>query len=143
MMRKLIFGASAVLLIGVGLLAQSAARPSPDLYSRLRWRYIGPEGNRISAVAGVPGDPMVYYAGSSSGGIAKTIDGGVHWQQIFDGQPVQSIGSLAVAQSDSNIVWAGTGEAWIRSHISVGEGIFKSTDAGKRSEERRVGKEGR
>src|SRR5207247_1686249 len=57
--------------------------------------------------------------------------GGVHWQQIFDGQPVQSIGSLAVAQSDSNIVWAGTGEAWIRSHISVGEGIFKSTDAGK------------
>src|SRR5439155_4700225 len=115
----------------VAPLAQGPARPGHDVYGQLRWRFVGPEGNRISAVVGVPSDPLVYYAGSASGGIAKTIDGGVHWQQIFDGQPVQSIGSLAVAQSDSNIVWAGTGEAWIRSHISVGEGIFKSTDAGK------------
>ena len=111
--------------------AQQAPRVSPDLYSQLRWRFIGPEGNRISAVVGVPGDPLVYYAGSASGGIAKTVDGGVHWQQIFDDQPVQSIGALAVAASDPNIVWAGTGEAWIRSHISIGEGIYKSTDAGK------------
>ena len=111
--------------------AQQAPRVSPDLYSQLRWRFIGPEGNRISAVVGVPGDPLVYYAGSASGGIAKTVDGGVHWQQIFDDQPVQSIGALAVAASDPNIVWAGTGEAWIRSHISIGEGIYRSTDAGK------------
>jgi photosystem II stability/assembly factor-like uncharacterized protein len=131
-MKKLLLALIGTATACVGLFAQpQSARPGPDVYSRMRWRYIGPEGNRISAVAGVPGDPLVYYAGSASGGIAKTTDGGVHWQHIFDDQPVQSIGSLAVAASDPNIVWAGTGEAWIRSHISVGEGIFKSTDAGK------------
>jgi photosystem II stability/assembly factor-like uncharacterized protein len=131
-MRKLFFTSIGVALVGIGLVAQ-APRPNagPELLGGLRWRYVGPEGNRISAVVGVPGDPLVYYAGSASGGIAKTIDGGVHWHQIFDDQPVQSIGSLAVAASDPNIVWAGTGEAWIRSHISIGEGIYKSTDAGK------------
>src|SRR5262249_50025867 len=113
------------------LIAQPQPRLGPDVYSRLRWRYIGPEGNRIAAVVGVPGDPLVYYAGSASGGVSKTTDGGVHWEPIFDDQPVQSIGSLAVAPSDPNVVWAGTGEAWIRSHISIGNGIYKSTDAGK------------
>ena len=132
-MKSRRFALAAVLLaVGTGVVAQGQpARPGPDVYSRLRWRYIGPEGNRISAVAGIPGDPLVYYAGSASGGIAKTTDGGVHWQQIFDDQPVQSIGALAVAPSDPNTVWAGTGEAWIRSHISIGEGIYKSSDAGK------------
>jgi len=110
------------------------AQPSPidpDLYKQLRYRHIGPVGNRVSAVAGVPGDPHTYYAGAASGGIWKTHDGGIHWQPIFDDQPVSSIGALAVAPSDSNIVWAGTGEAFIRSHISIGNGIYKSTDAGK------------
>jgi photosystem II stability/assembly factor-like uncharacterized protein len=97
----------------------------------LRYRYIGPVGNRVTTVAGVPGQPNVYYAGAASGGIFKSTDGGVHWDAIFDGQPVSSIGSLKVAPSDPNIIWAGTGEAWIRSHISVGAGIYKSTDAGK------------
>jgi photosystem II stability/assembly factor-like uncharacterized protein len=112
-------------------LAQQGAVPSADVYRQLHWRFIGPEGNRFSAVAGVPGDPRVYYAGAASGGIYKTIDGGVHWQPIFDDQQVQSIGSLAVANSDPNILWAGTGEGKIRSHISVGQGIYKSMDAGK------------
>ena len=111
--------------------AQEAARVDADVYSQLCWRHIGPEGNRVSAVAGVPGDPLVYYAGAASGGIFKTTDAGIHWQPIFDDQPVASIGSLAVAPSDPSIVWAGTGESCIRSHISVGEGIFKSVDAGK------------
>ena len=97
----------------------------------MRWRYIGPVGNRTTSIAGVPGQPYIYYAGSASGGIFKTTDGGIHWEPIFDAQPVSSIGSLAIAGSDPNIVWAGTGEAWIRSHISVGQGIYKSTDAGK------------
>ena len=107
------------------------SRIAPDLYSRLPWRHIGPEGNRISAVAGVAGQPLVYYAGSASGGIHKTTDGGVTWEAIFDEQPVHSIGDIAVAPSDPSTVWAGTGEACIRSHISVGEGIYKSTDAGR------------
>ena len=88
-------------------------------------------GNRLTSVAGIPGQPNIYYVGAASGGIFKTTDGGVHWEPIFDDQPVSSIGSLAIAPSDPNIVWAGTGEAWIRSHISVGQGIYKSTDAGK------------
>ena len=111
--------------------AQQAARPGADAYRQLRWRYIGPEGNRFSAAAGIPGDPSTYYVGAASGGIYKTSDAGVHWQAIFDDQPVASIGSLAVATSDPNVVWAGTGEGKLRSHISVGQGIYKSTDAGK------------
>ena len=111
-----------------GFFALVQAQPNTDA---LRYRYIGPVGNRVTSIAGVPGQPYVYYAGAASGGIFKTIDGGIHWESIFDGQPVSSIGSLAVAPSDPNVVWAGTGEAWIRSHISVGQGIYKSTDAGK------------
>src|SRR2546423_4346132 len=105
-----------------------AQQPNTDA---MRWRYIGPVGNRTTSIVGVPGQPYIYYTGSASGGIFKTTDGGIHWEAIFDGQPVSSIGSLAVAASDPNVVWAGTGEAWIRSHISVGQGIYKSTDAGK------------
>ena len=118
-------------LLPLTLLAQTGASPGADVYSQLKWRYIGPTGNRVTSVAGVPGDPLVYYAGAASGGIFKTIDGGIHWDAIFDDQPVASIGSLAVAPSDPNVVWAGTGEPFIRSHISVGQGIYKSTDAGK------------
>lgn len=121
----------AALLAAVSVEAQQPARPSVESYAPLRWRFIGPEGNRNSAVAGIPGDPSTYYVGAASGGIYKTTDGGVHWEPIFDDQEVASIGSLAVAASDRNVVWAGTGEGKIRSHISVGQGIYKSTDAGK------------
>jgi photosystem II stability/assembly factor-like uncharacterized protein len=100
-------------------------------WAALRWRHIGPEGNRVSSVAGVAGDPLTYYAGAASGGLWKTVDGGIHWMPIFDDQPVSSIGALAVAPSDPNVVWVGTGEPWIRSHISMGWGVYRSTDAGK------------
>jgi len=121
---------ASIVLAGPVVIAQPP-RFSTDLFGQLRWRHVGPEGNRVSAVAGVPGDPLVYYAGSASGGIFKTVDAGANWEPIFDGQRVHSIGDIAVAPSDPSTVWAGTGEACIRSHISVGEGIFKSTDAGK------------
>ena len=116
----------------IGLLSSLQAQQSnKDMLGAIRYRYIGPVGNRLTSVVGIPGQPNIYYVGAASGGILKTTDGGVHWEPIFDEQPVSSIGSLAIAPSDPNIVWAGTGEAWIRSHISVGAGIYKSTDAGK------------
>lgn len=99
-------------------------------FGQLRFRYIGPVGNRTIAVAGVPGDPNIYYVGAASGGIFKTTDGGIHWDPIFDSQDVSSVGAIAVAATDPNIVWAGTGEPYIRSHISIGDGIYKSMDAG-------------
>ena len=89
------------------------------------------EGNRFTSAAGIPGDPYTYYVGAASGGIYKTTDGGVHWDEIFDEQPVPSIGALAVAPGDPNVVWTGTGEAHIRSHICIGQGIYKSVDAGR------------
>ena len=111
--------------------ATAQQAPSPEAYADLEWRYIGPEGNRFSAAAGLPGDPYTYYVGAASGGVYKTTDGGVNWDAVFDDQPVQSIGSLGVSMTDPNIVWAGTGEGKIRSHISVGQGVYKSTDAGR------------
>jgi len=124
--------AALILLLSAGPLAISYAQQiAPENLSAFRYRYIGPVGNRVTSVVGVPGQPNIYYVGAASGGIFKTTDGGTHWQSIFDDQPVSSIGSLAVAPSDPNIVWAGTGEACIRSHISVGQGIYKSNDAGK------------
>ncbi len=133
-------GATAVLCAAAALffLVSAAYSPAaysgqvtPEIYSQLRYRYIGPPGNRTSAVVGVPGNPMVYYIGASSGGIWKSTDAGVHWKPIFDNQPAQSIGALAVAASDPNVVWVGTGEAFVRSNISIGNGVYKSTDAGK------------
>lgn len=109
----------------------AAPSPAPEQWGALRFRHVGPQGNRVVAVAGVAGDANVVYAGAASGGIFKTLDGGVHWTPIFDGESVASIGALAVAPSDPNVVWAGTGEAFIRGNISIGNGIYRSTDAGK------------
>ncbi len=135
-LAKRILNSSAALCFVIGLLLSGqslsqAQQRKTDIAGALRYRYIGPVGNRLTSVVGIPGQPNIYFVGAASGGIFKTTDGGVHWEPIFDEQPVSSIGSLAIAPSDPNIVWAGTGEAWIRSHISVGQGIYKSTDAGK------------
>ncbi len=122
--------AVVVLLVAPCLLQAQQPQISPDVYGQLKYRYIGPEGNRATSVAGVPGKPNIWYVGAASGGIFKSTDGGIHWDPVFDSEPVASIGSLAVAASDPNIIWAGTGESFIRSHISVGQGIYKSLDAG-------------
>jgi photosystem II stability/assembly factor-like uncharacterized protein len=98
---------------------------------QLVWRFIGPNGNRAAAIAGVPGNPMVDYVGAASGGIWKTENGGVTWKPIFDHEDVSAIGALAVSQSAPNVVWAGTGETWlIRPYYPMGNGVYKSTDAG-------------
>src|SRR6195256_6403507 len=113
----------------------SAGAPAADAdqESDFRFRFVGPKvGNRIAAVAGVPGDPSVYYAGAASGGVWKSTDGGLRWNPVSDSMPVAAIGALAVAPSDPSIVWAGTGEAWaIRDSDVIGDGIYKSVDAGK------------
>jgi len=101
--------------------------------SQLTFRFVGPRaGNRISAIAGIAGDPSTYYAGAASGGVWKSTDGGNRWDPIFDKQPAAAIGALAVAPSQPTTVWAGTGEAWVIRDVDVmGDGIYKSTDAGK------------
>jgi photosystem II stability/assembly factor-like uncharacterized protein len=129
--RYFILMAVAARLGTPSLLQAQEPAVKPEVYEQIKYRYIGPEGNRATAVAGIPGKPNVWYVGAASGGIFKSTDGGIHWDAIFDSEPVASIGSLAVAASDENVVWAGTGESFVRSHISVGQGIYKSTDAGK------------
>jgi photosystem II stability/assembly factor-like uncharacterized protein len=97
-----------------------------------RYRSIGPAaGGRTSRVVGVPGDPLTYYVATAAGGVWKSVNGGQEWKPVFDDQPVSSIGSIAVAPSDANVVYVGTGEANIRGNVAEGNGIYKSTDGGK------------
>jgi photosystem II stability/assembly factor-like uncharacterized protein len=104
----------------------------PPEFKHLKYRSIGPAaGGRVARAAGVPGDPLTYYAATAAGGVWKSRDGGVSWKPIFDEQPISSIGSIAVAPSDPNVVYVGSGEANIRGNVAAGNGIYKSTDAGK------------
>ena len=103
-----------------------------SLYSGLHWRSIGPlRAGRTNGVTGVPGQPNTFYSGSVGGGVWKTENSGRTWTPIFDSEPVASIGAIAVAPSNGNVVYVGTGEADMRSQISFGDGMYKSTDAGK------------
>src|SRR2546430_7514665 len=109
-----------------------SSRLPENLYQALRWRCIGPHrGGRALAVSGVRGQPETYYFGAVGGGVWKTADAAEVWQPIFDDQPISSIGALAVAPSDPNTIYVGSGEADMRSDISFGDGLYKSTDAGK------------
>jgi len=112
--------------------AASAAGTDKDKESDFKFRFVGPKvGNRIAAAAGIPGDPSTYYAGAASGGVWKSTDGGNRWEPVFDKESAAAIGALAVAPSQPSTVWAGTGEAWaIRDSDVMGNGIYKSTDAG-------------
>ena len=128
---RLLFIATTILFFAIfRSLTGIAQKVDLQQLKPLKYRHIGPLGNRVISVAGVPGDPLIYYAGAASGGIWKTVDGGVNWKAVLDDKPVHSIGSLAVAPSDPQIVWAGTGEPHIRSNVSVGDGVWKSTDGG-------------
>jgi photosystem II stability/assembly factor-like uncharacterized protein len=126
---------SASLLVGF-LVAVSAgavwAQVPENTYQELHWRMIGPfRGGRTRAAAGVPGQPNVYYVAQVNGGVWKSDDYGRTWNPIFDHESTQSIGAIAVAPSDPNIIYVGSGEGLHRPDLSVGNGIYKSTDAGK------------
>ena len=110
----------------------SARRPlRRRYYGDLHWRFIGPmRGGGTVALAGVPDRPNLFYIAAVNGGIWKTEDAGRTWQPIFDGQPTGSIGALAVSPSDPRIVYAGSGEGLQRPDLAVGDGIYKSSDAG-------------
>ena len=112
-------------------LAQPAA-PSSQLFSAMRWREIGPmRAGRTRALAGVPTEPSTFYIGAVGGGVFKTTDSGETWHSLWDAEPTGSIGAIAVAPSDSNIVYVGSGESLARPDLSTGDGVYKSTDAGK------------
>ena len=109
----------------------TALQDPPEL-KELKYRLLGPAwGGRVTRVAGVAGDPRIYYAAAASGGVWKSVDGGHSFQPVFDGQPVSAVGSLAVAPSDPNVVYVGTGEANLRGNVGAGNGIYRSLDGGK------------
>lgn len=139
MLRRLM-GFTLILL--ASLMCSAVALPAPDAGSGaasaasplagLKWRSIGPSrGGRVLAVAGVKQQPAVFYFGGAVGGVWKTMDAGASWQPIFDKQHIASIGAIAVAPSDPNVIYVGTGESALREDISFGDGVYKSTDAGK------------
>ena len=136
----------AQLVLAAVVLADSsifAASPTPrtsrtlagaideKVFNGMQWRQIGPfRGGRALAIEGIPDEPDIYYFGAVAGGVWKTIDGGANWKPLFDKADISSIGAIAVAPSDHNLVYAGTGEAAIRGNTTYGTGVYKSIDAG-------------
>src|SRR6266550_472462 len=112
---------AAALLVAV-LISSTLTAAEPKDFA-LKYRQVGPfAGGRVSRACGVPGDPLTYFAATASGGVWKSADGGLTWKPIFDDQPTSSIGSIAVAASDPNVVYVGTGEANIRGNVEAGNG---------------------
>lgn len=149
--QRAIIGFIASLLVSTTALGQAAQGPEKqvandnrasatvaeskpgDVLEGLKFRNLGPAvgGGRVTSVAGVPGQPNVYYIGAAAGGVFKTTDGGLNWKPIFEKQPVASIGAIALAPSNPNLVWVGTGEANPRNDVVTGKGIYFSPDAGQ------------
>jgi photosystem II stability/assembly factor-like uncharacterized protein len=133
---KFLLAAATAAALLVSVHAQDAPKAdkpeSPKEFKALKYRNVGPAaGGRVSRATGVPGNPLIYYAATASGGVWMSNDGGTTWTSVFDDQPTSSIGSIAVAPSDTNVVYVGSGEANIRGNVAAGNGIYKSIDGGK------------
>ncbi len=121
-----------LLLLAPCLGNTAASDINPTLLEGMKWRQIGPfRGGRVVAVSGVPGDPATWYFGGVGGGVWKSTDVGASWKPVFDAQKISSIGAIAVADSDHNVIYVGTGEACPRGNITYGDGVYKSVDAGR------------
>ena len=135
-LRLCFFSVVAIALQAVVVIGQQA-QPSPshsDPFKVLQWRSIGPyRGGRVTAVAGVASQPMVFYFGATGGGVWKTVDGGINWEVISDGSVfgTGSVGAIGLSDSGPNTIYIGMGESPIRGNVSHGDGVYKSTDAGK------------
>ena len=106
--------------------------PEDKAFKGMKYRLIGPfRGGRSLTAAGIPGDPTTYYFGATGGGVWKSTDGAMTWSPVFDKEGTSAIGSIAVANSNHNIIYVGTGEACIRGNISHGDGVYRSLDGGK------------
>jgi photosystem II stability/assembly factor-like uncharacterized protein len=135
--RRAVLCAAFVGLIASGYLlraqeSKTGKETKDNSFQGMKWRLIGPfRGGRVLAVSGIPSDPDTYYFGAVAGGVWKSIDAGLDWTPLFDKEPISSIGAIAVAESDPNVIYVGTGEACLRGDISYGNGVYKSVDAGK------------
>jgi photosystem II stability/assembly factor-like uncharacterized protein len=132
-MKTLFALVTTSLLLAAAFTPRFVAQPYENAaFGEMRWRAVGPfRGGRTKAITGVPGEPNVFYMAAVNGGVWKTTDFGRTWTPIFDDQPTGSIGAIAVAPSDPNVIYAGSGEGLARPDLSVGDGVYKSTDAGK------------
>src|SRR5580700_11371844 len=135
-MKKIVVAALVLMFFAPAISAASAATsPAQTLMAKLHWRSIGPYiGGRVVAVAGVPSNPDLFYMGGVQGGVWKSTDYGQNWSNITDGKipgVADPIGALAVADSNPRVIYAGTGEADIRGDFDTGDGVYKSTNAGK------------
>ena len=112
--------------------AAEASKPEEKAFKGMKYRMIGPfRGGRSLTAAGIPGDPTTYYFGATGGGVWKSTDGAMTWSSVFDREGTAAIGSVAVASSNHNVIYVGTGEACIRGNISHGDGVYRSLDGGK------------
>jgi photosystem II stability/assembly factor-like uncharacterized protein len=123
-----VMACAAALLLAGSLAAQTL---KAEEVAQLKFRHIGPVGNRVTCVAGVPGNDLLYIVGAATGGVWKTSDGGLTWKPVFDKEKAHAIGAVAISMSDPRVVYVGTGESSIRSNVSIGNGVYKSTDGGE------------
>src|SRR5689334_823225 len=130
MLRSVALSLTTLLFLALPVVSQT---PDPSFYNNLRYRLVGPSrGGRVTTVTGVPSKPRTFYMGVASGGLFRTTDSGTTWTPITDGKvPLGSTGSVAVADSDPNVIYLGTGSDGVRSNVSTGRGMYKSTDGGQ------------